>query len=324
MRLRDQNESEAKMTHVDAAAAPDPLCVSFTDRADSPLLTTFYEGYDQAFVLPDEKEPIEGFRRCLELNHAPDYGPLAARYGAYREIVFTAAERETDAPIGGGNFVVFSHASPSQTSAPPYRTIHLSYVYVRPEQRGRGYLDRLIGVIDGLATEALPLTAGVPSFIFIEQNDPLKMSAAAYAKDTAQTGLDQVERIGLWARRGARVLDLDYVQPPLSPQHAADSTLALCVLRPDLETIDTCIVCRHLQAFFAISVLKGDDPGRHAVARDQIAALDQLCKARARLRLLDPTSWAAGAGRRLRENAARSPIAGGLRTVLSGNAASAG
>jgi hypothetical protein len=305
------------MSEADVTPVPDPLRIDFTDRADSAVLAEFYQGYDQAFVLPNEKEPIEGFRACLDLNHAPTYGPLASRYGAYREVVFTAADRQTGTPVGGGNFAVFSHASPSDTLVPAYRTIHLSYVYVRPASRRRGYLDRLVGMVDGLATDVLPYTAGTPSFIFIEQNDPLKMSAAAYVEDTAQTGLDQVDRIGVWARRGARILDLDYVQPPLSTQHAPDSTLALCVLRPDLRTVEACVVYHHIRAFFAISVLKGADPDTVPVARDQIAALDQMCKSSKTIQLLDPTSWVAGPGRRLRETIARVPSPGGLRGALA-------
>ncbi|MGD9803864.1 MAG: hypothetical protein AB7E81_16640 [Hyphomicrobiaceae bacterium] len=305
------------MSKTGATSVPDPLRLAFTDRADSAVLANFYEGYDQAFVLPNEKEPVEGFQSCLDLNHEPAYGPLASRYGAYREVVFTAEDRETGMLAGGGNFVVFSHARPSDAPVPPYRTIHLSYVYVRPAFRRRGYLDRLVGMVDGLATEVLPYTTGVPSFVFIEQNDPLKMSAAAYAEDTAQTGLDQVDRIGVWARRGARILDLDYVQPPLSAQHAPDSTLALCVLRPDLGTVEACVVYHHIRAFFAISVLKGANPCGVPVARDQIVMLDQMCRASQSIRLLDPMSWVIGPGRRLGENASRVPLAGGLRAVLS-------
>jgi hypothetical protein len=47
-----------------------------TDLPTGLVLETFYEGFDAAFVLPEEKEPIDGFRQCLALNHNPDYVSL--------------------------------------------------------------------------------------------------------------------------------------------------------------------------------------------------------------------------------------------------------
>lgn len=301
---------------IDAAG----LRFEVTDLPAGHIVDTFYEGYDAAFILPDEKEPAEGFRRCLALNYAPDYGPLASQYGAFREVVFVASDVASGAPVGGGNFIVLSHADPSRDSGPACRTIHLSYVYVRPECRRRGYFKRLVTAVDRLATRALPFTAEAASFVFLEQNDPLKMSPEACLEDTLQTGLDQVQRIGVWAHRGARVVDFDYVQPPLSDDHSADETLALCVLRPDLSSIEACIVRNHLRAFFAISVLKGGDPYEAPSARDQLASLDRACVEKRSLRLLDPRPWVDGPGRQLATDEARKPERGGLRAALTGGA----
>jgi hypothetical protein len=49
------------------------LHLTITDRGDSDVFGRFFEHYDRAFVLPNEKEDIEGFRTCLALNHGVEY-----------------------------------------------------------------------------------------------------------------------------------------------------------------------------------------------------------------------------------------------------------
>jgi GNAT superfamily N-acetyltransferase len=232
--------------------------------------------------------------------------------------VFVASEVAAGTSIGGGNFIVLSHAHPSDRSPPAYRTIHLNYVYVRAEHRRRGYFKQLVRMVDPIATLALPFGADAESFVFIEQNDPLKMTAKAYAQDTLQTGLDQVQRVGVWARRGARIIDFDYVQPPLSYAHSADASLALCLLRPDLSRIDACVVRNHLRAFFGISVLKGGEPYEASAARNQLTSLDRACMEMRYFRLFDPRPWVDGPGRRLATDDSRTPVPGGLRAALRG------
>ncbi len=48
---------------------------------------------------------------------------------------------------------------------------------------------------------------GTAPAIFIEQNDPLRLTAAEYAADTAHSGIDQVDLLAIWSRVGAEVLD---------------------------------------------------------------------------------------------------------------------
>jgi hypothetical protein len=37
-------------------------------RSDSPLFDHLMSGYDRAFVLPDERKELDGFRACLAIN----------------------------------------------------------------------------------------------------------------------------------------------------------------------------------------------------------------------------------------------------------------
>ena len=74
----------------------DGLLVDATTDADDPILASFFEGYDRAFVLANEKEELEGFRTCMALNRPPRYPELREQYGAFREVVLVA----TDPTIG--------------------------------------------------------------------------------------------------------------------------------------------------------------------------------------------------------------------------------
>ena len=131
----------------------------------------------------------------------------------------------------------------------------------------------------------LPIDA--EPLVFIELNDPLRMPAEDYARDTAFTGLDQIDRIRIWAKQGARVVDHPYVQPPLAPDGEPDDNLIYGLLS-DVPAIDACILRDHLRQFFGISVLKGAPLRTSASASGQIETLDAHCTSGARIALLDP------------------------------------
>ena len=44
------------------------LVLRTSEDPSSPVLKAFYAGYDRAFVLPDEREDLDGFIDCLQLN----------------------------------------------------------------------------------------------------------------------------------------------------------------------------------------------------------------------------------------------------------------
>lgn len=61
------------------------LALRATIDPDSPVLADFYAGYDKAFVLPREREELQGFKDCLALGAGPAFEELSARYGPFRE-----------------------------------------------------------------------------------------------------------------------------------------------------------------------------------------------------------------------------------------------
>jgi GNAT superfamily N-acetyltransferase len=274
------------------------LRLSSVATPDSPLVAQFYAGFDRAFVLPNEKETFEGIKQCLSLNAGADGVRLALRWGRVREYVAVAEHRGS--MVGGANFIVFA-AEPKDNGTRRRRVlIHLNYVFVLPECRGTGYLREILDAVSSTAAmfaaskggrlgrlgRRLGFHAWPRPLIFFEQNDPYRLSADEYAADTAQAGIDQFARIAVWAGLGARALDFDYVQPPLSADQEPDTNLVLAVLGWDRPSLPAALLKAHLERFFAISVLKGADPQSMPTANAQIEALDRAARAGEEIALL--------------------------------------
>ena len=169
---------------------------------ESSILTRFFEGYDRAFVLPDEREDLAGFRKCLALNrtHRRAFGRT------HCELV-AVLEDEGGARLGGINFLATAVNRPSA----PDIAVALNYVYVEEAARGRGLLRLALSAVRRLATQALDAGANAQTAVFIEQNDPLRLTPEEAAADTLRSGLDQVDRLAIWARMGAEVVDLSLI-----------------------------------------------------------------------------------------------------------------
>ncbi|MFN3610308.1 MAG: hypothetical protein ACK4Y9_14700, partial [Hyphomonas sp.] len=159
----------------------------YITRPDDPFLTRFYSAYDAAFILPDEKETLEGFRACLALNEGEPFERLTALYGPYREMVILLTEGANGPVLGAANFIAFAGDGTDPT-------ISLSYIFVDANQRRRGLFGLLLHLMREEAREAFVWPEGdVPApLIFIEMNNPVKMSANDYALDSTHAGLDQV------------------------------------------------------------------------------------------------------------------------------------
>ncbi len=281
------------------ARSTDGLELRAATDPDDPLLENFFAEYDRAFVLPDEKEEIAGFRDCLALNLPPAYPRLAARYGPFREFVALAVDTGggTETVVGGANFICY----PLETGSGGHvLTMNLNYVFVLPKYRRRGYLGRILAACERLARMTFRPADGakapdeLPLYIFMELNDPLRLAPAAYARDTLHSGMDQLQRVAVWARMGARIIDFPYVQPPLSAVQAADPTLMLALIGPgETDEVAPSLLAAHLVRFFAISVLKGREPQEDADASAQLTSLAALAQQGRRVALLEAGAWLA-------------------------------
>jgi GNAT superfamily N-acetyltransferase len=243
----------------------DGVRVTATSDPHSPVLRRFFEGYDRAFILPDEREEFDGFVRCLALNatHRDAYG----RRHCEIAMVF---EDSDGTLLGGANFLAATTAEGAAIPA----TVALNYVYVESAARGRGLLRRILADVRRTALTVLDLdSAGPDPVLFIEQNDPLRLTEEAYAADSNHSGLDQVDRLSIWARIGAQVVDFPYVQPALSAEQQPDDSLIYAAIGDPGTALPARLLHDHLQSFFGISVLKGATEAPGGPASHQLAAL---------------------------------------------------
>jgi len=267
-------------------------------RSDDARLLNFFEAYDAAFILEDEKENLDGFKACLDLNEGAAYARLSCLYGPYREIVIQLTEGAAGRVLGAANFIAFAGGGADLT-------VSLSYIFVDSAERQRGHFSRLMAMVRSEAQAAFAWPDAAPEpLIFIEMNDPVNMSPGDYGRDSAHAGLDQVDRLRIWERRGARIVALPYRQPPLSAQQTADSDLLLGVLGASGDSLEACLMAQHLRRFFGVTVLKGADPAGSPVAADQLARLDKACENGERISLTGFDRVFADASRVLRDRAA--------------------
>lgn len=252
--------------------------IHLTTNPDSPILQQFYNEYDKAFVLAQEKEDFDGFQACLRLNSTEAYAPLSLRFLPYCEVVLLMESPDGEI-IGGANFVTFAHELAI--------TVNLNYIFINRRFRRKGLFRELVATINLEARHLFQANDTVPGLIFVEQNDPLKMSTEDYERDSQHSGIDQYDRLAIWSRLGARLVDHDYAQPALSPGQGADDSLILAVLGIQSSRLDSCLLLNHLRAFFGISVLKGADLSTEIVAIQQLNILTPVCADGGSIRLLD-------------------------------------
>lgn len=263
--------------------------LELTDTTESAVFDQFFAGYEQAFTLPDETEDRDGFSRCLSLNHGTEHACLATEFGAFRELCIVARDTASGEMIGGANLIALAPAAPGLPI-----TANLNYIYICPEARGRGALRVFIRALSALIGSLFEGTEKSPVAIFIEQNDPFRMSRAAYERDSAHSGMDQFARLLIWARLDALVVDFGYVQPPLSDDQAADDTLVYSVMGLSAGSISPVVLRHHLAGFFGISVLKGNPVAGVTVVAEQLDALDALSAGGGEIALLDPLVYLTG------------------------------
>lgn len=264
-------------------ATEDGLRLELTTRYGSSVFDQFFEAYDKAFTLPDEKEERSGFEAALDLNHGEAYQRLSLLFGPFREVCLTVHDEEQF--VGGANFFA---TICSAADGSPVLTSNLNYIFVEQGTRGKGYLKRIIAAIQALSPRLFkaggPL---VPGLMFVEQNDPFRLTPEQYRLDTDVSGLDQFDRLSIWGRAGARIVDHAYVQPPLSDDQEADDTLALSVIGASDASISACALHDHLERFFAISVLKGVEELDDDSALVQLQSLFERCTTGQEIGLFD-------------------------------------
>jgi len=211
-------------------------------------LKKFYSAYKKVFTLREEQESYSGFKRVMGFNKRKD---LKEKYGFFEEVIINYLLKGE--VIAAVNFSVYSMPSFIKKRYGIDATSHIIYIFVDKKYREHGLGSRLL--LDAEKT-ARKIMKGKTMF-FIDENNPRKMSIKE-RKESYRCGTSEKKRILWWENHGFKELDFNYIQLPLGLKEKACKYLMLAV-RTRKNNIPSEIVKEHLERYFSLSVLKGQE-----------------------------------------------------------------
>lgn len=255
-----------------ADAYRDSLQLRVISTPDDPLLPAFYELYAQVFTLADEREPIEGFASVLTFN---EDAAVQREFGPFYEPILVASDPRNGEIVAAVNFTLYAYPGSVYSFD---ASCQMHFLMVRENMRGLGIGGRLISEVEKAIGAFAQRHCGLPqprAFITCEQNNPARMSQDEILADARAALIHPYMRMNWWRQRGFRRLDFNYMQPPLSPEHAPCAYLDYYA-RPSNATPETItsipadVLTEHLRRFFFVSVGKlafnmNDNPQWQAV-----------------------------------------------------------
>jgi hypothetical protein len=173
----------------------------------------WYSFYEREFPLDDEREPVDGFQRLLDINVDEQ---LQARFGPYSEII-TAIRLPPSNEIVGGS--VLGVATSEQHEEAGYlASVQVIYIFVRETYVGLNNVIVTTYIKQRASQFALskrPHATAKNIAIFFEANNPRRMSREDIENDRDLSGVDPWRRYRAWLSLGGVPLKLQYVQPAL-------------------------------------------------------------------------------------------------------------
>lgn len=236
------------------------------DPADARSFATLYNIYAEMFPLPDEREPPGAFFDLAALNVNTD---IQMALGPWREIV-AAIRLWQGGPIVGGH-VFGATTSREHIAFGCMSSVQAMYTFLERRARGTGPIADMRRYMEEESLRVFGFPApSVRPLIFLEVNNPLRMTPEQVEEDAQKSGMDPFKRYVFWRRNGFRPLDFAYTQPRLRPEAEPVRYLDLFCSDIPQAPIPVAVIEKHLAAFISISVLKGtpaaDDPDFRAMA----------------------------------------------------------
>jgi hypothetical protein len=252
--------------------------------SDSPSFRYFYEMYQAAFPIADEREPPEAFDAILAFN--ADLG-MQKTHGPYREMVVGIRAWDGGPMIGGHVFGITTSAAHRHYGMAA--SVQGIYTFFHPAARGVVPIRTVVEYSQRAAAcvfEMAGFKARYPPPILFEVNNPLRMSAKDIELDTRLSGTDPYRRYVFWCRSGFWPLDFPYVQPRLRTDASPIDYLDLFCTRSATSSLPAKVLLKHLSAFISMSVLKGANPS----ADNDFAAMKGWLESRETIGFQDPSS----------------------------------
>jgi GNAT superfamily N-acetyltransferase len=258
-RMRSKAAADAiALEYGSAAAYRASLRLHAIRTQADPLLPAFYKLYTQIFTLADEREPLEGFLSVLGLN---DDAGVQRDFGPLREPILVASDPHGGEAVAAVNFTLYAY--PGSVYAFD-ASCQIHFLMVRADRRGLGIGGYLIGEVEKAIRAFSKTHCGLEQprfFITCEQNNPARMTRDEILADAHSALIHPYVRMDWWRRRGFKLLDFDYIHPPLSPAHSPCRYLNYYACPSDsmpgtMASIPSDVLIEHLRRFFFVSVGK--------------------------------------------------------------------
>lgn len=231
--------------------------LSFVDISEpgTLLLEEGYRLYAQIFTLPEEREPLEGFRTVLRFN---DSEFVQSEFGPLRELVTLALDKAGRA-VGLANYILYAYPGGIGEF---HGSCQLNFVCVATEHRGQGLAAVLLQHMEMLAVQFASEQTGEAAprlLLTCEQNNPTRMTPGQLGEDKLAAGIDAYRRLAWWQGQGYRRLDFPYAQPPLSPDHEPCTYIdyyGRVVPQTGSAPVPSALLLEHIRRFFFVSAGK--------------------------------------------------------------------
>jgi hypothetical protein len=189
---------------------------------DVRVFEAMYELYEASFPEDSERESKDLWKEVLNGN----------KHHGYR-LEFIVAEHGSE--VAGAIAYEYYPAS---------RCGLLTFVFVGSAYRQGGIARELTGRAHARLTS---VSGGKLRFLFAEAEDPVRVASGGI-----RTSIDPELRLRILSRLGARVVNIQYVQPALGPGKRAAEHLMLLLLAPqDVETLQRQALEEFLREFYA-------------------------------------------------------------------------
>ncbi|MBI3440342.1 MAG: hypothetical protein HY052_00785 [Proteobacteria bacterium] len=187
----------------------------FNERADSALKWTKFKGHDVHIVEAGNPSSIDLLAKAYKDVYEPAF-PIAEE----RETMSSLLSGLDGTDSGLGNIVIAIISDNINTTDPAIKGIVVGYYYHKedvgllaytataPEYRNQGLGHIQVEILGQAFLRMAKKNGGKLGGYFLECNDPLKVKPE-------EDSFDPATRIKIFQKWGAKIMPIDYVQPPL-------------------------------------------------------------------------------------------------------------
>jgi len=231
-------------------AQDDDYRVTIVTQPDDSNFDPIYQAYYECFPDSESKDLKQEY--------------LARNTASGEHQLLWLGLRKGDDPtiIAGAELVIFRNNDgrilTENRSITNSGTSHLMYVFVDPEQRGKGLLGRMLHEIDNYTGQYLK-TKNDDIMLFAEQDSPVKMTLREYYEDTVMSGAYPIGRRIAFEKNGFNTMDLDLILPPLSENDHYHKSYDM-VVRGVEKPIPHLVLKQHMKNYIQHCHPPGTDP----------------------------------------------------------------